>query len=340
MAAVTAPRSVPRAFVWRRLHSLTGLWFLIFLFEHLFTNSQAAVFFGSSAPWFVNSVNAMHNMPYLPFIEIFLLGVPIGLHMIWGVWYMFTAKSNVVGRGGKTPSIKKGRNRAYSMQRITAWVILAGIIFHVVQMRFMMYPYKVHTSSYTQCFGRYHLDPGLYKVAGTLNVPIYDARAIEREKENLAGLKKKISLVDQRLDELEQSGSTKSTTYNPEMTQIYKNISEYNDKEAFIKGLSYFSLGANEVVVVSKKSADLILLNVRQAFQSWWMCAIYTLFVLASVVHGCNGFWTFCITWGLLLSKKAQENWVYFAYGLAFVLTALGMFSIWGSYFFSAGYHS
>ena len=94
------------------------------------------------------------------------------------------------------------------------------------------------------------------------------------------------------------------------------------------------------MIITSKNSADLILLNVRQAFQCLWMCAIYTVFVLASVFHGCNGFWTFCVTWGLLLSRKAQKNWVNFVYGLAFVLLALGMFSIWGSYFFSAGYHS
>lgn len=340
MAAISSPRSIPRAFVWRRLHSLTGLWFLIFLMEHLFTNSQAAIFFGNSAPWFVNSVGFLHSIPYLPAVEIILLGVPIALHMIWGVWYMLTAKSNIRGRGGKTPSIKSGRNRAYSMQRITAWIILLGIIFHVAQMRFIMYPYKAHMTTHTKSFGRYTVDSGLYKVAAQLNVPIYDAQAIEREKSVLADLKKKTTLVDQRLDEMEKSGAAQRKSYNPEMKEVYKNIGAYNDQVEFVKGLTHFSIGKDEVIVVSKKSADLILLNVRQAFQSVWMCAIYTLFVLASVVHGCNGFWTFCITWGLILSKKAQSSSVRFAYGLAFVLTALGMLSIWGSYFFSAGYHS
>ncbi|MCH9617684.1 MAG: hypothetical protein SP4CHLAM5_11310 [Chlamydiia bacterium] len=340
MAAISSPRSVPRAFVWRRLHSLTGLWFLIFLMEHLFTNSQAAIFFGNSAPWFVNSVGFLHNIPYLPAVELILLGVPIGLHIIWGIWYMLTAKSNVRGRGGKSPALKQGRNKAYSMQRITAWIILLGIIFHVAQMRFIMYPYKVHMTTHTESFGRYTVDSGLYKVAGQLNVPIYDAKAIAREKNILAGMKKKITMVDQRLGEMEKSGSALSTRYNPEMKEVYRNISAYNDQVEFVKGLTYFNIGENEVVVASKKSASLILLNVRQAFQSVWMCAIYTLFVFASVIHGCNGFWTFCITWGLLLSKKAQSSWVNFAYGLAFVLTALGMLSIWGSYFFSAGYYS
>lgn len=35
---------LPSAFIWRRAHSLTGLWLVLFLIEHLLTNSQAALF--------------------------------------------------------------------------------------------------------------------------------------------------------------------------------------------------------------------------------------------------------------------------------------------------------
>lgn len=337
MAAAVSVRSIPKAFVWRRLHSLTGLWFLIFLLEHLFTNSQAAIFFGFQENWFVNSVNFLHHLPYLPLIETLLLGVPMALHAGWGVYYMMTAKSNVRGRGGKAPGMKHERNKAYSMQRISAWVILFGIIFHVAQMRFIMYPYKAAMGTYTQSFGRYKVDPGLYKVSDDLKVSIYDTKAIEMEKQALDRMKNKISLVDKRLDEMEKSGSLYRETYSSEMNDVYKSIVEYKEKEEFVKGLTHFSLASNEVVITSKKSADLILLNVRQAFQSIWICLIYTLFVLASIMHGCNGFWTFCITWGLLISRKAQESWVHFAYGLAFIMSVLGMMAIWGSYFFNAG---
>jgi len=339
-AAAVSAQSVPKAFVWRRLHSLTGLWFLIFLLEHLFTNSQAAIFFGTKAQWFVGSVNFLHNIPYLPLVETLLLGVPIALHAIWGVWYMFTSRSNVVGRGGKSPGMKYERNRAYSVQRISAWIILFGVILHVVQMRFIMYPYKVNMGTHTESFGHYVVDSGLYKVADQLGVKIYDEAAIKREKASLDRKKNKISLVDKRLEEMKQSGADKQEGYSAEMSQVYKSIEDYRNNEAFVEGLEYFPLKANEVIIVSKKSADLILLNVRQAFQSLWMCAIYTLFVLASVMHGANGFWTFCITWGLILSRKAQKSWVHFAYGLAFIMAALGMLSIWGSYFFNSGYFS
>lgn len=338
MTAAISPRSVPRAFVWRRLHSLTGLWFLLFLMEHLFTNSQAAIFFGTKAQWFVSSVGFLHSLPYLPIIEIVLLGIPMGVHIFWGIRYLMTAKSNVVSHGGKAPSLKKERNKAYSMQRITSWVILFGLICHVVQMRFIMYPVKIFMGNYSQAFGKYTVDAGLYKVCDQLGVVIYDKKAIESEKEALSRMKAKISLVDQRFEQINKNKQFKDDVYHQEMNEIYKNINTYNDKVNFVAGLTHFTLSQNEVIIGSKKSADLILLNVRQAFQSLWMCAIYTLFVLASVMHGCNGFWTFCVTWGLLLSKKAQTSLVSFAYGLAFILAALGMLSIWGSYFFSAGY--
>ena len=334
MAAVASPRSIPRAFVWRRLHSLTGLWFLIFLLEHMFTNSQAAIFFGASVPWFVNSVNFLHSIPYLPVVEMVLLGVPMALHAIWGVWYMLKAKSNAVARGGKAPHLKYERNKAYSMQRITAWIILVGIIFHVAQMRFIMYPVKKHMFNYSESFGRYEVDSNLYKVATGLGVTVYSKAAIEEEERKLSSMKNAMSLVDKRKESLPQSD-----TYSKEKEEIFASIAAYQDQEKLVAGLTYFTLAKDQVVIASKKSADLILLNVRQAFQSLTMCILYSVFMLAAVMHGCNGFWTFCITWGLILSKKAQSSWVRFAYGLAFVLVALGSLAIWGSYFFNAGIH-
>lgn len=340
MTAVIPTRLVPKAFVWRRLQSLMGLWFLIFLMEHLFTNSQAAIFFGNNVMWFVNSVNFLHSIPYLPLVEIILLGVPMAIHAIWGVWYMLSSQGNVRSRGGKATSQKYERNRAYSMQRISAWIILFGIILHVIQMRFVMYPYKVHLGSQSMAFGKYTVDPGLYKVAADLQVKIYSQDLIDKERESLALLQNKALMVDKRLEEMKKTGVIGSDRYNLEADAAFKSQAAFHDKEMFYKGLTHFKLGAKEVIVASKKSADLILLNVREAFQSVWMCVFYTLFVLAAVFHGSNGFWTFCITWGLLLSRKSQNAWVNFAYGLAFILTALGMLSIWGSYFFSTGYYS
>lgn len=340
MATAVTSRSIPRAFVWRRLHSLTGLFFLLFLLEHMFTNSQAALFFGANAMWFVNSVNFLHSLPYLPFIELFLLGVPLGLHAFLGIKYLFSSKSNVVSKRGKASVQKHERNWAYTMQRVSSWIILVGLILHVVQMRFIMYPIKVHMGNHSEAFGAYTVDPGLYKVSEMLGLKIYDQNAINEQKKLLEKQRNSITMVDTRLEEMQAGGQLQSDLYSKETNEVYKNLVDFHDREKFVYGLTYFTLKPNEVIVSSKTSADLILLNVRQAFQNPWMCFIYTLFVLASVLHGCNGFWTFCITWGLLLSRRAQNKFIHFSYGLAFVMLALATLAIWGSYFFSTGYYN
>ena len=83
---------IPNAFIWRRAHSLTGLWLVLFLIEHLFINSQAALWIGDEGAGFVRAVNALRDLPYLHVIEIFLLGVPFVIHGVWGVQYLMTAK--------------------------------------------------------------------------------------------------------------------------------------------------------------------------------------------------------------------------------------------------------
>jgi hypothetical protein len=72
-----ATYTLPRAFVWRRVHSLMGLWLALFLTEHLLTNSQAALLLGDNGGGFVRTVNWIHDLPYLQVIEVFLIGTPI-----------------------------------------------------------------------------------------------------------------------------------------------------------------------------------------------------------------------------------------------------------------------
>ena len=74
--------ALPSAFKQRRLHSLMGIWIALYLIEHLFTNSQLGWIVGNSNNGFVRSVNRFGTLPYLPIIEIVLLGIPISYHMI------------------------------------------------------------------------------------------------------------------------------------------------------------------------------------------------------------------------------------------------------------------
>ena len=106
LTASKAP-PIPRAYIWRRVHSLFGLWLAIFLLEHLLTNSQAALFFGDSGHGFIYFVNILKNLPYLPVIEVTLLGIPILMHGIWGVKYILQGKANSFKSDGSKPSLTK-----------------------------------------------------------------------------------------------------------------------------------------------------------------------------------------------------------------------------------------
>ena len=131
MGQSMATPALPNAFVWRRLHSFLGIWLVLFLIEHLVTNSQAALIIGDDGNGFVRGVNLIMSLPYLHVIEVVLIGVPFAVHIVWGIKYLRTSKSNSFGGDGSKPSLGQyGRNRAYTWQRITSWILLLGIILH------------------------------------------------------------------------------------------------------------------------------------------------------------------------------------------------------------------
>lgn len=165
---MTFTKILPKAFLWRRLHSLTGLWLVLYLIEHLLVNSRAALLVGDDTDGFINSVNAIHELPYLLFIEIFLLGVPVIIHAFWGVKYLFTARYNSASSNGSAPSLPEyPRNRAYTWQRVTSWILLFGIAAHVVHMRFVEYP---DTNDKGQYLVRITPDDSMQILANRLNV--------------------------------------------------------------------------------------------------------------------------------------------------------------------------
>ena len=337
MTAYAKPLPVPREFVYKRLHSLMGLWFLIFLIEHLFTNSQVALFFGNNGIWFVNTVDWLRNIPYLQAIEVGLLGIPILYHAGFGIYYSFSSRSNSRSSSGAKPALKYGRNIAYTWQRITAWILLIGIVLHVVQMRFIDYPYKYRWSDQVRYYARLKVDPLLYSVADRLNVKLYDQNAIAHEKEEYAKLGHKISLVEARKKELLQETREHQTgeVYNSEMDNVYQSLQKYELLREHIRGLEKRTIQEKQVIAVSQSFGALELLNVREAFQSVTMCVLYTLFVFAAVFHGFNGLWTFLITWGLILSRQSQSSMKNFSLGLMFIFGCLGLMAIWGTFFLS-----
>jgi len=260
--------AVSSAFIWRRVHSLMGFWLIIYVFEHLLVNSQAALWIGDDGHGFVRLVNSLESLPYLQVIETLLIGLPLAIHIVWGVGRIFQAKPNSKKTDGSAPSLGAyRRNRAYTWQRLTSWILLVGIIAHVIQMRFVEQPQKVQVDGKYQWEAKITFDEGLVTLAPRLGVEIGAASELSQPALALA----------------------------PDM-------------------------------------GTAMLLVVRETFKSPWQSVLYSIFVLAAAFHAFNGFWTFLITWGFLLSYRSQKAMIPFSVMGIGLLSFLGLAAIWGSY--------
>ncbi len=129
-------------FLIRRLHSLTGIVPIgVFLIAHLVTNSSLAwgklglradgagmgiqdggyEYFQKEVSW-INT-----EVPHLLLIEI-TLWVSIGFHSIFGFYYARTGKSN-------TARYPYQDNRRYTLQRISGYIGILFIFYHVATLR-------------------------------------------------------------------------------------------------------------------------------------------------------------------------------------------------------------
>lgn len=125
-------------FLLRRLHSLTGIVPIgMFLMVHLTTN--ASVVWGlmdpgkfdgvhAGAATFQHEVNFIHSMPFLLLIEVFGLWLPIAFHSILGVYYARSSNPNVRRYSYQS-------NWRYSLQRISGYVGILFIFYHVATLR-------------------------------------------------------------------------------------------------------------------------------------------------------------------------------------------------------------
>lgn len=318
--------TVPTAFIWRRLHSLMGLWLVLFLMEHLLTNSQAALLLGESGRGFVRMVNALHNLPYLQAVEIFLLGVPFAIHMVWGIRYLFTAKFNSFPSNGSKPHLKYGRNRAYTWQRITSWLLVIFLITHVVKFRFVEYPGAVNVGSTPTYFVKVGMDSGLYTVSQRLGATIYDEDALIQMGRNRSETALKAAAAQIR--ERSEDGS-----YRPNDEAILRATQEQEEKNRLYRALSSVQLKEREVLVAASDFGTATLFSVRDTFKNPWWVAFYTAFVLSACFHAFNGLWTSMLTWGWVLKVSAQKKALKFAITLMVLVAFLGLAAVWGTYF-------
>jgi len=323
--------TIPREFVWRRLHSLFGLWLVVFLIEHLLTNSQAALLIGENGEGFIRAVNFLKNLPYLPVIEILLLGVPILLHALWGIRILLTSRMNSFPGRENLPVLKNyPRNHAYSWQRMTSWVLLVGIIAHIGFMRFYMYPTVVDQGQQSDYFVRITMDPGLYTVADRLGVKLYDQKEIDTLKHDIESRSLKMEGVVEDAERVQEGADS---DYSQSTDHLLSRYQSWENQKAFLKGLEKRSLSPGQVIAESPDFGTATLLIVRDSFKSVFIAVLYTIFVLSAVFHGFNGLWTFMITWGIVLKMRSQSRAVNCCTGIMLIVGFLGLASIWGTYF-------
>jgi succinate dehydrogenase / fumarate reductase cytochrome b subunit len=117
-------------FLLRKLHQLTGIVPLgVFFLVHLYTNSTAL----NGSKVFNDHVGGIHEMPYLLFIEIGGIFLPLLFHSIYGILISSEAKPNPLNYGF-------ARNWFYIFQRVTGIYLFVFLLFHILNFRFGLIP--------------------------------------------------------------------------------------------------------------------------------------------------------------------------------------------------------
>lgn len=309
-----AKTSLYKDFIWRRIHSLAGLWLVIYITLHLWTNSQAALLIGDDGKGFIHAVNAIHELPYLPILEFVILVLPFLIHIIWGLQRLWTAKLNAFPSDGSSPSLPEySANRAFTWQRITSWILIVGIAAHVIHMRFLEYPSHASKERQEYYMLPLSIDDGLYTVAERLDVDLYTATELAEQ------VKSADNMVSEKSSQ--EMGWEK-------LLEDQKNV----QREKWVSALERHPLKPNEVMALAKDFGTADLLMLRNTFKSPLMIILYSILVITACFHAFNGLWTFLITWGGTLSENAQRLMKSVTLGLMFLVTFLGLIAVWGTY--------
>ncbi|MGR3973923.1 MAG: succinate dehydrogenase [Candidatus Rhabdochlamydia sp.] len=319
---------LPFSFIWKRVHSLLGLWLVVFLMEHLLVNSQAPLFLKDKHPGFVQLVDFIHDLPYLPLIEWGLIGIPLLFHLALGLSYLISSQLRLLASDGSVPALPlQGGYRAYQWQRISSCILGIGLVIHVGHFRFINYPKSLYQGKQMFYSVILPMDKKLYTLADELEVTLFSSHQIETLKHSVLSphaeeaLEKKIQQIPEQEAYQESSDAL--------LSQFEKN----QDQQQLITFLEQYKLDPQEVVALSSKFGSVTLLSVRSSFQSFWAPFLYTPFLLAACFHACNGLWTFLLTWGVILKVSAQAMAFQVTRGVMVLLMGLGLMAIWGTYF-------
>jgi succinate dehydrogenase / fumarate reductase, cytochrome b subunit len=124
--AIASRETHPGYFLLRRLHSLTGVMFGGYICVHLLINATLIQGPGTTGQpgIFQLQVDKIHSLPFLLAVELSFIFAPLLVHTIYGLYIMINGKPNLA-------SYSYVKNWFYVLQRITAFALIAFILFHV-----------------------------------------------------------------------------------------------------------------------------------------------------------------------------------------------------------------
>ncbi len=108
-------------FLLLKLHSLTGIIPIgLFLVFHLGFNSLRTV----GVQQYQFGIDLINNMPYLLWIEVLCIHIPILFHSFMGFYVAYQGKFNVF-------RYAYPRNWMYTLQRVTGGVVFLFLVYHI-----------------------------------------------------------------------------------------------------------------------------------------------------------------------------------------------------------------
>jgi succinate dehydrogenase / fumarate reductase, cytochrome b subunit len=138
------------SFLWRRLHSLTGIVPVgLFLLEHFLSNAEAM----NGVAAYNAQVKFLTGLPFRLGLEIFGIFIPLAFHALYGVYIWWRGENNVI-------DYPWAGNWYYTVQRYSGILVFAYVTYHIWYMRFA----GVHLVE--------HSDASFWKVQHELSHPL------------------------------------------------------------------------------------------------------------------------------------------------------------------------
>jgi succinate dehydrogenase / fumarate reductase cytochrome b subunit len=114
------------SFLWRRLHSLTGIVPVgLFLLEHFISNAEAI----NGAAAYNAQVKFLTGLPFRLGMEVFGIFIPLAFHALYGIYIWWRGDNNVV-------DYPWAGNWYYTLQRYSGILIFVYVTYHIWFMRF------------------------------------------------------------------------------------------------------------------------------------------------------------------------------------------------------------